>query len=445
MRRILAGLRGSRRPSASAPRRGPAAIVIVAAFTVLAPTAARGQPAAAGDPEADALDLANRAAAVEPRAADWHSFIETALTGTRPRGGRIVDGARLSIDLRYDGSPAPGWRWVFADRLDLIRQGQPFGDAQVNTLKELYVGWQPQPQTTVELGRINLRGGVALGYNPTDYFKTDALRSITSIDPARLRENRLGTVMLRGQRLWEGGGSVSAQFAPRLADAAGNGDFSPDWGATNRGARWLLTASRPLGGDFSPRWLLHGGDDVATQLGVEVTRLVGNATVAFAELSAGRTPALRTRIDGSADDNRVRSRLAAGFTHTTAANLSVTVEYDYNGAALDRQGLQELARQPNGLFARYLGLAAAQQDLASRQGLFVHLNWQNAFMRRLDLAAMQRIDLERSSRLTWAEARYRFDRFDVALQWQRASGAPDSVFGALPTQRAVQALARIFF
>ena len=444
MHRILAGLRGSRRPSASAPRRGLAAIVIVAACTVLAPTAARAQPAAAGDPEADALDLANRAAAVESRAGDWHSFIETAVTGTRPRGGRTVDGARLSADLRYDGSPAPGWRLVFADRLDVIRQQQPYDDVQVNTLKELYVGWQPQPQTTVELGRINLRGGVALGYNPTDFFKTDALRSITSIDPARLRENRLGTVMLRGQRLWEGG-SLGALFAPRLTDAPSNADFSPDWGATNRGARWLVTASHPLGGDFSPRWLLHGGDDVATQLGVEATRLVGNATVAFVELSAGRTPALRARIDGSADDNRLRSRLAAGFTHTTAANLSVTIEYDYNGAALDRQGLQELARQPGGRFARYLGLAAAQQDLASRQGLFVHLNWQNAFVRRLDLAAMQRIDLERSSRLSWAEARYRFDRFDVALQWQRASGAPDSVFGALPTQRAVQALARIFF
>ena len=46
-------------------------------------------------------------------------------------------------------------------------------------------------------GRINVRNGAALGYNPTDFFRSGALRSVVSIDPNSLRENRLGTVMLR--------------------------------------------------------------------------------------------------------------------------------------------------------------------------------------------------------------------------------------------------------
>src|SRR5262249_56082061 len=65
-------------------------------------------------------------------------------------------------------------------------------------------------------GRINLKSGVAIGFNPTDFFKTRAVVEPLSIDPAVLREDRLGTVMLRGQFVWRHG-SVSAAFAPRVA------------------------------------------------------------------------------------------------------------------------------------------------------------------------------------------------------------------------------------
>lgn len=426
------------------------------------------QAPAVPESDADALDLANRSDGHPvARARDWHAFVEAATLGTQPRSGDRVEGARLSADVRVDRLVAPGWRFVFADRVDLLRQWAPTTDRQTNTLKELYVGWQPDPRTTLEAGRINLRNGVALGYNPTDFFKTDALRSVTSIDPASLRENRLGTVMLRAQRLWEGG-AVSALYAPRLVDASrpgdlgtsigttgaigsstgaatGASDWSPDWQATNRGARWLLAASHAPVADVKPQWLIHGGDGVATQVGLNLSRLFGDATTAFFELSGGREPSLRSRLEGTPGDGRLRHRLSTGFTYTTSANLSVTLEYDYNAAAEDRDGLRELARRPDGLLARYLSLAAARQDLASRHGAFMHLTWQNAIVRRLDLSAMQRIDLDRASRLSWAEVRYRFERFDLALQWQRYGGAPDSVFGAVPTQRAMQLLGRFYF
>ena len=73
---------------------------------------------------------------------------------------------------------------MFADRLDMNRMDGISGNRDINTLKEAYLSWQAQPDRVADLGRINARNGVALGYNPTDYFRAGALRSTVSIDPA---------------------------------------------------------------------------------------------------------------------------------------------------------------------------------------------------------------------------------------------------------------------
>jgi hypothetical protein len=56
-----------------------------------------------------------------------------------------------------------------------------------------------------------------------------------------------------------------------------------------------------------------------------------------------------------------------------------------------------------------------------------------------------RFDLETHSRAQWIEARYHWDRADVALQWQGYSGHAGSVYASIPQQRNVQAVARVFF
>ena len=57
---------------------------------------------------------------------------------------------------------------------------------------------------------------------------------------------------------------------------------------------------------------------------------------------------------------------------------------------------------------------------------------------RLDLSAFVRHEGETSSRAQWLEARYRWDRVDLSLQWQWFSGAAGSVFGSTPQRRAVE-------
>ncbi|NBS57443.1 MAG: hypothetical protein EBS65_10425, partial [Betaproteobacteria bacterium] len=127
----------------------------------------------------DALSIADQAPMAAEQGSDWRIFTEAALReSTRQANGRAFHGERLSLDLRYDKAFAPGWRAVISDRLDLNRFGlqtaSGTGDGNINTLREAYLSWQAQPDRIADIGRINVRNGVAMGYNPTDYFRAGA-------------------------------------------------------------------------------------------------------------------------------------------------------------------------------------------------------------------------------------------------------------------------------
>ena len=401
-------------------------------------------PAAfAQDPDAAALDLADKTQAKPQQSGDWRVFAEGAARAVRLRNpDASTHDARYSVDVRFDKVFSPGWRAVLADRLDAQRP-QAGDDRDVNTLKEAYLSWQPAPERIADLGRVNVRNGVAMGYNPTDYFRAGAVRSIVSLDPASLRENRLGTGLVRGQALWEGG-SLSALYAPKLGDAPSSADFSADFGASNPRDRWLLALGRKLGG-LSPQFLLQGGEGQSAQLGFNLTGLPNDATVAYLEWSGGRSASLAAQAGIAPPDEEFRSRAAGGVTYTTPQNLSLTAEIQYNGAGLDRAGWDALRRGSPAAYGAYRQLAASLQDPPTRYNLFFHALWQDVLAKHLDLAAMVRYDGIDRSRLQWLEARYHWPKVDAALQAQVNSGEPGSDYGALPERRVVQALLRYYF
>lgn len=403
---------------------------------------AAGPAAAQEDPEAAALALADRTLAKAETARAWQLALEAALERSSARAdGALLHGRRVSLELQLDYSPAPGWRAVFADGLDVRRQD---GSDTVNTLKEAYLSWQPRPEQVLDLGRVNARYGVATGYNPTDFLRAGATRSVTSIDPASLKKNRLGSVMLRGQTLWEGG-ALTALFSPRLADAPSDAPFSADLGATNERNRWLLALSQRLSGELQPQWLLYGEQGRPAQLGMNLTYLLGKATVAHLEWSGGRSaPQLAQALQADAG-SAFRSRLSAGLSHTTSDKLLLTAEFEYNGAALTRDQWEALGRGPAPPYLRYRQWVQQRQEMATRRSLFLYARWQDALRERLDLNAMLRLNADDHSRLSWLEARYHWDRAEAALQWQYMSGRPGSEFGALPQRQAVQVLLRYFF
>ncbi len=404
-----------------------------------------GHAACGGDADdAAALSLPGIGAAAPPAPLPVSLAAEAAWTQAAQRAGGSAEAQRLSVDFRYDSVPAPRWRLVFADRLDADWLGSAGGAQQINTLKQAYVSWQPQSNLLLDAGRINARQGVAFGYNPTDFLRSDALRAVDSLDPMSLRDNRLGTVMARSESLWDGG-AFTALFAPRLTPAptAGPpmpGPFAADWAATNSQTRWLLKATQQLAAGLAPEWLLFGKAGAAPQLGVNLTTVIGSSTVAFLEASGGRNRSLWARTLAVAADEPVRARMAAGFSYSTRNKLALTLEYEYDGAALSRAGWAAARRADPGAYGRYREFVAAQQELPTQHAGFAYAAWQDVLVKHLDLAAFVRVDLIDHSRLPWAELRYHWARLDAALRWQDYVGGATSDFGAAASRQTWQAL-----
>ncbi|WP_461160644.1 hypothetical protein [Simplicispira piscis] len=397
--------------------------------------------AAAQTSDLDALRLADTPPPPSVAASDWHWFAEIAAGQVcNPVGTH--SNQRLSLDLQLDKSLAPGWRGVLANRLDLDWPAQYGTEHRINTLKEAYVGWQPTDAQALDLGRINARFGVATGYNPTDYFRTNSLRSLVSVDPNSLKKNRQGAFMLRGQTLWADG-ALTALLSPRLARLPKSAPFALNEGATNASNRWLLTWSQRLSERLNPQWLLYGEERKPPQIGFNLAALANDATVVFMEWSGGRGRSQVSQALGWTEDQRFQQRLSTGITYTTGHKLSLTLEYSSNSAAPAASQWSDLQSGSPWAYALYRSWTQSAQELTTRQQYALSMNWPDALAPHLDLSAMVRFNGADHSRLHWLEARYHWTQTDLALQWQSSSGTPRSDFGAAP--RTLQVSVRRYF
>ncbi|MBU9547590.1 hypothetical protein [Burkholderia multivorans] len=400
------------------------------------------QAALAAD-DGDALRLADVATAAPVTPSDWRGTFEAAVANytAASQTGPVTlnDNARVSNTLSYDGTFG-NWRAIVSNRFDAGWRAGTSRYNAVDTLKQAYVSWQASPGAIIDVGRINLREGVASGFNPTDFFKAGALRSVVSIDPESLRENRLGSVMIRGQLLWSGG-SMTALVSPRFAPHPSDATFNPDLGATNARTRYMLSGSQRLFGSFSPQWLLYGGEGISPQVGVNATTLIDDATVGFFEYTIGRGNAI---ADFPQDASSWTPKLATGVTHTFTNRLSLTLEYDYDGASANAATWRALQRDPS-KYWRYRDAASIAQELMTRRSLFTYASITDVFVQHLGITAMARYNIDDHSYFMWLEGRYHWPRTDFAVQWQSNHGSAHSVYGAQAQGEIVQAIATFFF
>lgn len=355
------------------------------------------------------------------------------------------DIGRASVDVTFSGRLAPGLRGVFSDRIDSIHPSGAGVDSVINSLREAYVSWQPgDGNTIVEFGRVNLRYGPAYGYNPTDFFRDGSLRTLTSANPFALRENRLGTGILRAQRLWSGG-SLSVALSPKLATRPSADGWSLDLGATNNRDRMLLALGTQFSDRVNTQLLAYKDEDLSTAWGASLTALLSDAATGHVEWSRGKEPDLLSRALSVPAVAVARNRFAGGFTYTTLGKLSVTIEYQYNGFALNKSNWRSLgAASPLSQIA-YLQDALRRQELASREAFFVYVTQKELFVKDLDLTAFLRINTSDRSRMVWVELRHHWPRFDLAVQLQGNIGRITSEFGILPDRRVFQVLGTYYF
>lgn len=412
-------------------------IFVVALFPALS---------ALADDDGDALKLESAPAQAVPTGVrDTKIFIEGAV-GSSSRRYQLgsQDIGRVSLDFSHTARLGNGLRAVFSDRIDHLYPDVTGSDSTINSLREAYISWQAEGgSTVVEFGRINLRYGPAYGYNPTDFFRDGSLRTLTTANPLALRENRLGSVMLRAQQLWTDG-SLSVALSPKLANRPSMDGWSLDLGSTNNRDRALVALGTQFSQRVSTQLLAYKVDGLSTTLGASVTALLSDAATAQLEWSRGSEPDLFSRALALPSSSATRNRFAGGVTYTVG-KLSVTAEYQYNGFALSKANAATLAANSPVAQVAYLREAQRLQELAPRQAYLVYVTQKDLFLKDLDLTAFLRGNLGDSSRLAWVELRRHWPRFDLAFQLQQSIGRITSEYGILPDRRVIQLLGTYYF
>lgn len=386
---------------------------------------------------------------------------------------------RLLLDVRAGWQAGRTVRLILSDRLNLRAESDlsfPGHGNVVNDLREAYMEWRLADQTYLAFGRINLKSGIALGYNPTDYFKARTVSEPLSADPTVLREDRLGTVMLRFQHISRRG-SVTLAFAPRLRRQApiysntGLSSFDPMPGRTNSENRFLLKSSIELSRDMSPEVSIYH-DGHGTRLGLNVSTTLGQSIVAYLEESVGRRRDLIAealdfgRATGAlppsapdepppSPDRSLKNELAIGASYTTSSRVTWNLEYHLDQAGFTSRdwnrwfepGSTPVAPPALANELWYIrGYALDQQEQNTEQAAFLRADWTDAFGLKLELSGFADVDLRDGSGQAQAEADYYLsDAWTLGFLAAGDFGSRRSDFGSLRSACSVLLSARRYF
>jgi len=271
-----------------------------------------------------------------------------------------------------------------------------------NDLREAYLTWEAAPQTWLEAGRINLRGGIAFGYNPTDFFRARTSVAQSSSDPGAQRNNRLGTVMLRGQHVFDGG-SLELIYAPKLHSPVPLGaeadPLDPKIDQTNGSDRLLFSYSFTLE-EFSPQVVLYY-ESGRSKIGFNASHTLGAAIIAYLSWTGGSAPSVITDAYAFGKRTRTlpsflpvlppvsgargfRNDLSVGATWSGEDKETVSIEYNFHEAGLTGAKWRDwfaIGAAPGGASAMWYirGFASDRQDPIGRHRLFVRADWSEPF------------------------------------------------------------------
>ncbi len=380
---------------------------------------------------------------------------------------------RFTFYGRADIKLAPSLSLTLADRVNHLSDANsefPSGKVQ-NDLNEAYLSWNAGRENYLDAGRINLKSGVAIGFNPVDYFRKNSVSLRTSEDPLVLRENRLGTVMARAQSLLPFG-SLTLAAAPEISDKLGRfitdkTSFALSLQRTNAYPRYLAKISSSYKGISSD--LLYYSERPGTSFGADISRSLGDRFVVYGEWSGGRRHSLTADalvydaklygVDALKYDyavpgdsrRRFRSQAAAGFSFTESENKRSTfVEFHYNEAGmadgdwknwflagqvqklLNFPELAPVYAQVNTALWSIRDYAQRSMEPVTRRQLFIRNQWQEAFLKKLDLTNLLQLNTDDSSFFLQSSAKYNLsDQLVWNLTLYFYSGTERSEYGSV--------------
>ena len=319
--------------------------------------------------------------------------------------------------------------------------------------------------TSLRLGRTNLRNGVAIGFNPTDWFRDNSLVLSGSAAAADRRNERLGVVAITGTTTF-GQTLVQAGYRPEI-----RADSDSIWAdkdmiglgleRTNSTEAAFIKINPDFGSNLSgtANVLLLDGEP---GFGVEVSGTLGDNLVLYAEVMGQRHRSLAA--EALAENGKGSASLRAGLGAETgtewygqsaigfnwalpqkwvgARDISLTFEHHFNGAGLSSAQIETLATA-NGSDGAAAGalyqLANRRQDPLARQQLFSRLAW-NDIWNDTDLSLLAYYVPADNSGLGQVTLDVPITQAaTMNLRAMHAFGDTTSVYGAAPNKTSVQA------
>jgi hypothetical protein len=376
----------------------------------------------------------------------------------------------LFLDAREEWTIAPHLNLDYSGRLNLRQTDRlpiPSHENVRNDFREGFLTWEPASSTFIDAGRINVKNGVAAGYNPTDYFKTHAVVEPLSLDPSVLREDRLGTAMVRVNHVGEWG-SATVAFAPEFEkespvfNATNLPSFDPTFGRTNAHDRLLVEGSANLW-DLNPQLLFYREGE-STSVGANLSEPMGHKTILYLEGSGGGETSLiddalrygraTGTIPGSAPaalpfsgSASFRAKVAAGASYATENNITFNAEYHYDGSGFSHQDW----RNWFAIGSARSGIPGVAPELwyirdyandvgepVARHSIFLRFDWVDAFVPNLEITGFTNTDLFDGSTLAQLAADYYLsNQWTVGVIAAANLGSRRTEFGSLPQAESI--------
>lgn len=379
-----------------------------------------------------------------------------------------------AADLKFSYQFSRSLNFSWSERFNILAEDDfsfPSQQSFRDNWREGYITYEPIKHFFVEAGRINVRNGVALGYNPTDYLKARTLISQTSLDPASLRKNRLGVIMGKFEMVGESE-SFSFLAVPRIASELSLNSpppptFDPQFGRTNSESK-VLASLKSRRFELSPELLVFNDVD-GLHIGSNLSTTIGNSMIFYAEWSAAKMqnisqralnsgkatgvfPAGLTTVPQTDSEAKLSHDTSVGFSWTSENRLTVNLEYIYHQVGLTQEELESwsnLALAQSALLGQLWYVrqfAQDQQEPLMQRQLFIRFACPDFLIQKNNTDLLAFVNPGDASVMAQLSSEYLWsDHFSLTGVFMGFFGSEKSQYGTMPVTNSFSLRASYYF
>jgi len=273
----------------------------------------------------------------------------------------------------------------------------------------------------LELGRMNVKEGIAYGYNPTDYFKGGSSFTL-SLDPKEKIENRLGAVLVQVSAIWDNI-TLKALYSPQISTNANSIQSDKKYiglhlDESNSQERASLYLGYTGFDALSISGLLHKNDD-GLNIGLNMS-YIQERSIWYLEASTAKKQ----------DKSNYETELSLGLNYSSQNNIVSTFEYIYNEGGLNKEEIHTLFSQK--YLANY-SPKIPKSTMLSKHTLFMMAR-QSDVLHNLDWNALAWVNPLDKSSLLQVGLSYEYEEIVFSLDARAYRGNAQTVYGSYPNE-----------